>query len=248
MRLLTGKRFNELYKGTEFVKLTTKTENHNGLVYGDGPVSDPVPFCPAGKCVRGGMYFCVKSKLTDFLFYSTKPMKFCRRVIIPNDANVYDEGNKFKTDKFILGPRISIIDLDIWNDEKLCEILIKKDPRVLKYIKNQDQLALKNILRRMDGRLIKYVRNQTDILCWEALRECAGAIKFIKNPTLEMQLYAVSKCGNNLQYINNPTNAIVEAAFEQSVFVIQYIKNPSQKMINEAALRCPRLNKKDEIL
>lgn len=104
-----GKRFNELYKDTLFVKLTNSNECHNGFQFRDGLNSDTVEFDPTGECSPGGLYFCEQSKIMKWIDYDGQ-MFYIRHVIIPDDARVYIEENKFKADRIILGTRKLIFD------------------------------------------------------------------------------------------------------------------------------------------
>lgn len=102
--VVSGKKFNELYKDTKFVKLTNGPEIHNGFQFVDGLNIDTVEFNPTSQCCAGGIYFCVKD-MTEHWRRNLASIFFIRDVTIPDDAQVYCESEKFKADKIILSRR-----------------------------------------------------------------------------------------------------------------------------------------------
>ena len=136
-QLLDGKTFNDCYREKQLIKLTNKLENHNGYQFQTGLNIDSNEFNPSGECQRGGIYFCLWEKLSMWLNYSRSPMFYARLVTIPDDAKVWIEKDKFKTDRLILGDRVKIGDLTVWNDSSYCLEACKFDGLVLQYIKNQ---------------------------------------------------------------------------------------------------------------
>src|SRR5579872_1105985 len=102
MYVISGKQFNEKFD-IKFVKLTNRSENHHGLQFKTGLNIDFRKFHPEGHCKPGGIYFCEFSNLYNWLNYkSNDEMVYYRYVTIPDDANIYNEGNKFKADKLLL--------------------------------------------------------------------------------------------------------------------------------------------------
>lgn len=104
---VTGKIFNTILKKLNIIpiKLTNSTEIHNRLQLKDGLNIDHIPFNPTGSCSKGGIYFCDLNKINLWLSYKDNRMVHYRFVIIPDDANVYIETNKYKADQLILGER-----------------------------------------------------------------------------------------------------------------------------------------------
>jgi Ankyrin repeats (3 copies) len=103
---LNGKKFNNLTKDLELVKLTNYEENHNGYKFKTGENKDTMEFSPIGECKPGGIYFTEKDYVLDWKKYGDKTMYWSRKVIIPDDARVYAEDDKFKSDVIILGERV----------------------------------------------------------------------------------------------------------------------------------------------
>src|SRR5579872_2118272 len=115
---MMGSVFNHLFGDQTFVKLTNETENHNNFQFNDGLNIDTILFTPMGHCNAGGIYFTDVRLIKKWIFYNNNMMKYMRKVIIPDDALVYIECDKFKADKLFLEPKTEI------NDE-IYEELIK---------------------------------------------------------------------------------------------------------------------------
>lgn len=107
---LNGKKFNEIIKkhNLELVKLTNYKEIHNGFQFQDGENKNNEEFIASGKCKNGGIYFILKEEIQLWLKYGNNIMHWYRNVIIPNDARVFIEDNKFKADIIILDSRNNI--------------------------------------------------------------------------------------------------------------------------------------------
>lgn len=105
-KVYTGKEFNEIAirYGMKFYKFTNHNEIHHGFQIRDGLNVDTIEFNPRGECQAGGLYFTDKEHALCWKRGNT----FFREVTIPDDAQVYIEKLKYKTDKFILGPRMKI--------------------------------------------------------------------------------------------------------------------------------------------
>lgn len=144
---LSGVTFNSEFNDFICVKLTNQVENHNLYQFCDGLNIDNVPFDPSGECSKGGIYFIEEQYIDYWTKYNDKRMEHVRDVIIPEDARVYVESTKFKTDKLILGPKLSII---------LRRVMIKlrKDPTLLFTIDHR-QIQL---LKEFCSSLVKYDR------------------------------------------------------------------------------------------
>ena len=123
-RVYSGKEFNILTEGTQFIKMLNNEERHNGMQYKTGLNKDTVPFNGSGRCSDGGLYFSKLSKCNLYMDHGT----IMRLVTIPDDAMVYIEGNKFKADMIILSERVYLDDEKIFN-QNLCLQLIEKYPR-----------------------------------------------------------------------------------------------------------------------
>ena len=90
-KVYSGKEFNDITKGKRFVKLTVEGENHNGFQFKTGLNIDDKLFNPNGSCQPGGLYFCDFEFFGKYLNYNDKNCVNMRKVIIPDDAQVYIE-------------------------------------------------------------------------------------------------------------------------------------------------------------
>jgi hypothetical protein len=108
--VLSGKQFNKLKGKYEFIKLTNEKENHNGFQFVDGINEDTNTFDTSYPCSKGGIYFCYKHNVQQWTNNDVE-MKYVRYVTIPDDAKVYYENDKFKTNKLVLGSRQNLADI-----------------------------------------------------------------------------------------------------------------------------------------
>lgn len=119
--LYTGKTFNSHLAGRVCIKLFVKDEIHHGYQYKSGTnVIDK--FIPRGECQVGGFYFFTKDELNtkSLLYFINFKISHIRIVSIPNDAKVYVEYGKYKTDKIVLGKRLDI-DKEFPEFRDICE-------------------------------------------------------------------------------------------------------------------------------
>ena len=84
----------------KYYKILNEKENHKGFQYKTGLNVDTIPFNPTGDCQPGGLYFA-RENILGFLKYGV----WLREVTLPEDAQVYENGGKWKADKIILGER-----------------------------------------------------------------------------------------------------------------------------------------------
>jgi hypothetical protein len=93
----------------------------------------------------------------------TDDLTYIAEVTIPDDAQVYVEQNKFKTDKFILNlnNKINIEDHECWLDSDFCEISVQQNKCALHFIINQTEEICKLAVQQ-NGSALRHVNNQTD--------------------------------------------------------------------------------------
>ena len=107
---ITGKQFNEIVKDTLY-KFTNKSEIHYGYQYVDGLNTDPIEFnISNGECSAGGLYFTSFKYVQTWVNLNT----YVREVTIPDDARICMYEKKFKANKIVVGPRIEIVDSDLF--------------------------------------------------------------------------------------------------------------------------------------
>src|SRR5579872_654097 len=127
--IMSGKEFNQLHKQIRLVKLTNSREHHNGLRYKTGLNIDIKPFNPSGSCEVGGMYFVRESEMSKWIIYNNKKIRYMRDVIIPDDAKVYIEHDKFKANQLILGQRKNITKETYLESVKYCRTNLLHVPK-----------------------------------------------------------------------------------------------------------------------
>ena len=119
-------------EGIKLYRLTNEDEKHNGFQYHDGLNVDTQPFNPSGDCEPGGLYFFCEKSLHRFPIYvSMIYIKWIREVKLLPDSRIYKMMDKFKTDKFFLGPRSSFSDF-LENNSEICLAAVQQDGSILK--------------------------------------------------------------------------------------------------------------------
>lgn len=110
-KVMAGEEFTKLFSNITFVKLTNEAENHNDFQYHDGLNVDIHDFNYKEKCSPGGFYFTTKENIYKWVHYYGTIIYYMRKVTLPDDAIVYiEDDDKFKVDKFILGPKEKILE------------------------------------------------------------------------------------------------------------------------------------------
>ena len=199
-REITGRKFNQLYGHKMFYKLLYENETHNGLRYETGlnVLLETETFNPTGECSKGGIYFAdIYNIFCEYTMHH-----WIRRVTIPDDARVYVEDKKFKTDGIILGNRMLIKDMDEWNDDKMCEIIIRSNGDMVQYAKNKSYKLYK-LAVESKGNALEHVLNQTDELCKIAVQKDGMALLYVKNKTKAICMLACEENFHAKRYIRD---------------------------------------------
>lgn len=248
--ILTGKEFS-IKCPYKLYKITNTNETHHGYQYHDGLNVDTLPFSATGECSSGGLYFADEKNIGHFVDLGC----YIREVIIPDDATVYIEEHKYKTNKMILGQRQNLDDYI----EKNIDDLIFQNPSVFLYLKDEDKKRdICEAVISLDGEMIKYVK-QTPKLCRLAVENNGPSIRHIKNRTYDLCLTAVKQngcsiiwmeliidCPPDLNYCQIKTHhdillqsilvhtTLVIEAIKQNARIIKLVNYPSQEMYFEA--------------
>ena len=176
--MISGKDFNKKYHNTNFIKLTNKEGIHNKFEFKEGLNIDFITFNPNGECTPGGIYFCEFDKSGAWIRYNGNigVMYYYYEVIIPDDAQLYEEKYNFKSDKLILSNKQVIFE-----NEKLREFAVKYCGLNLKYIPDQLRSeTLCEIAVKDDGYNLQYVPDhlQTEKLCEIAVKDVGSNLQF----------------------------------------------------------------------
>lgn len=105
-KIFSGKTFKQLFPlHTAFYKYLFDNMNQYGFQYKYGLNIDTKRFNPHGSCEGGGLYFTTHDRIEAFK--NGKHGNNLHHVIIPDDAMVYVDHEKFKADKIILNKQVT---------------------------------------------------------------------------------------------------------------------------------------------
>ena len=95
----------------KYFKILNKDRNHNGFQYKIGlNVLPQGEFARTGLCVPGGFYYTTIKHILKFVDYGVDLFE----VIIPADAQIRKNCNKFRADKIILGNHYSLFNISTY--------------------------------------------------------------------------------------------------------------------------------------
>jgi hypothetical protein len=216
----SGEDFNLLCKDKIFYKFLNDNLIHYNFKYELGLNIDVLPFNPTKKCSSGGLYFCEESKIPLYCtMYGTK----LAIVEIPDNARIYIEEDKFKTNKIFITKIIDFnsIDEEFWiniipnnglvlqyvknQTAEICKLAVQQNGTALRYVKKQTASSLLEICKlavQQDGMALKYVKEQTPEICKLAVQQNPFAIQDVKQQyhTEELYTLAVQRYGRTLRY------------------------------------------------
>lgn len=179
MTILTSTELYEKYRPhTRFYKLTNEKEIHNNFTYKSGVNIDILPFNPTQSSRPGGMYFFSEPNLYKFMRYVAQPY-YIREVSLDDLSLIYEDGDNFKTNRFILGDRVD------WRE----------------YFNSRQSLVYEAV--KYSANSIRYVDNQTEKLCLLAVNNDPFSIQDIINPSDEVICTAINKNAHVILYITN---------------------------------------------
>lgn len=228
MSILSGKEFNKLYYNKDFYKCINPDYKHYNFTYKHGLNIDILPFQPIEECLPGGLYFTEFDKL----FMYVDPKCYICKVTIPDDASVYIEKNKFKTDRIFvdLNNKIKLGDLPHWNDIDFCNNSVKQYGWLLKYVKEEFQTKeLCEIAVLHGGNGLEYVCDKfhTEELYKLALKKAGCALQYVKKnlKTEELCLIAVKQYWWAIIHIDEhlQTEEICKIALDKTAATFKYI-------------------------
>jgi len=221
LQVYSGEEFNEKYKEYEFYKLLKKDLTHFEYTYKDGLNVDVNEFNSKGECSKGGLYFTEKNKIPMWI----NSYNFITKCVIPNDAKIYIENNKFKSDKLIvdINNKINICDFFVWDDEFYCKDAVQQNGMSLQFVKEKTEEICKIAVRQY-GKALEFVKEQTDEICKMAVKNDSCALKYVKDQTEEICKLAVQQNGLSLQFVKEQTEEICKLAIQQNDNALKYVK------------------------
>src|SRR3989339_112885 len=181
-QVFSGEEFDEKYKEYEFYKLLKGDLTHYEYTYKDGLNVDVNEFNSKGECSKGGLYFTEKNKIPMWI----NSYNFITKCVIPNDAKIYIENNKFKSDKLIvdINNKINICDFFVWDDESYCKDAVQQNGMSLQFVKEQTEEICKLAVQQ-DNNALQFVKEQTEVICKIAVQQDGCALQFVKEQTEE---------------------------------------------------------------
>ena len=210
----------------DYVRLTTEDCNHNGYQYKEGLNCLNEKFNSEKICGHGGLYFCRKEDVGDWVNYNYKVMYYIWDVKLLDDSKIVDMGNKLKTDKFILiNKRI------IWNDEEICKLACTRYGLLLKYV--NPELITHEICKlscNQNGLALRYVKPElmTPEICKLAIQKNVLALRYVKPESMTEELckLAVKKNGNVLKFVKKElmTEEICKLAILENCLSLRFVK------------------------
>lgn len=238
---ISGEEFNKIYAGIDFVKLTNETECHNNFQFEDGLNIDKQSFNPSGECKLGGIYFVKKDLAFMWTYYgcTNGVMKYIRKINIPDDARVYVETDKFKTNKIILSPREKI-NREIY----IAAVNHYHDLTYIPYDMRNKELCL-DILRQIPSEFGKVPLELRDNeMCIDVVKRYNHALFHIPDELMNVQLciiavthfpYALSCVPNKLM-----SKEICIEAIKSNYEALQYV--PQSILDKEICLKAIELS------
>ena len=250
--MISGKEFNERFKGKRFITFTDKDSLYDTFKIEEGLNVNSLEFDestnPFG--VGAGLYFCEYSKFGKWLHFNRWKLMYMWDVEILDYSNIKLMNRFNKCDSFVLTNQQSIWDTEelyleaikqdgcnlrgVTNQtDEICLMAIKQYGSALRYVKNKtNELCMEAI--KQDGNALQFVEIQTRELCMEAVKQNGIALYWVKNKTFELCMEAVKQNGSALQYIKNQTDELCMVAVKQQYNVLRYVINQTDEICLEA--------------
>lgn len=217
----SGVTFKKLLGDTKLYRFTNLGEVHHKFHYKTGLNKDNMEFNPSGSCKSGGIYFCDETELIKYLeSYEENNFVWIREVEIPDDARVYVDHLKYKTNQIILKKRMHLDDFRIKNITMMDLIV---NARLLKFIENQTEELCK-IMMRTNPFALEFVRNQTEEMCEIAIRIYPFVLKFVKNQTDKLCKIAIIINPLALKCVKNQTEELCRMAIMENPLANKFVK------------------------
>ena len=222
---MDGCNFNSIYcdNKTDFYSITI--EKHYKYVCGlnDSKTIYGIPF--------GDIYYVIDNIEKGI---------YVRKIKVPVDAYIETiDKNCFLADRLIMEKNIYVKDFNMWYDDWFCIMAIKKNPRLITYVKHQkiemcEYVIMKDVWNFVsilyptykmcqyalskDGCLINYIDDQTTELCEIAIDNNPFSLKYVRNQTSELCKKAIDKDGFSVLAINDVNRTDMNEMYELSIF------------------------------
>ena len=253
--VISGADFNKEHDKIQFYKFLPNDLMFYNYQYELGLNSNELSFDSTGSYIKGGLYFCDKSKC--HLFWKSYGTKLAL-ITIPNDATVYVEKDKFKSNKIIITDILDFTDVpdDFWliifnhsciafeyiknQTEELCVLAINKNPWLIASV--HDQFLTEELCKlavNISGIVLQLIKNQTKDICTLAVKQHGMALKYVQNQflTKDICFLAVKQDIRSLQYVNTSpvlTAEIIDDVSKYAVsedgYALQYVDKQTEEI------------------
>lgn len=238
-----GKYINTVMTGVEFKKIfhnhiSCKVVglNERGFHYEVGPVVNDEEFYPSGNCSKGGLYFCDATEIGSYWEIYGRNIAMLE---LPDDARVYIEESKCKTDRFVIQKILSIEEffeeLQSISHSSIISIL-KRNPLLIEYVKSPTEemclTAVENDPKYfdcIDGYVLNNNTNralgcidpqyQTPKICERAVKTDERNLKYAKYQTHAMCVSAIERDPDMIKHVRGPTYYLYYLARVRSFFI-----------------------------
>lgn len=218
---LTGTQFNQRYADRRLIMLTDQLETLYGYTYQTG-----LNVIPSGQ--RGSLHFCLVEELGHWL---TDAHHYARSVEIPNESVIHISrtGHRFRTNQAVLGQRVNVADLDVWDNFDFNRQTALINSRTLRLIRNGFE-EIATLVLRQHGDSIQHIDHPTEFQSLTAVGNNGRSLRFIQHQTESMALMAVTICGDNLRYVKNQTTTVCLAAIRNHPSALREIHHQTEEL------------------
>jgi hypothetical protein len=241
--VLSGVDFKKTFTGP-FYKFLNNNFTHHIFKYNLGLNIDSEKFNPTGECQKGGLYFC---DVDNCYLYYMDYGRYLAQIFIPDDAKIYIEKNKFKTDRLFINTitHFDDVSIEFWiniieddglalqfikeQTEEICKLAVQQDGVALQYVKEQSKEICKLAVQQ-DGDALEYVKEQSEEICKLAVQHDGFALKYMKEQTEEICKLAVQQCGLALAYVKEQSEEICKLAVQEDGLALKYVKEQTEEI------------------
>lgn len=228
-------------------KITNKDEKHHMFQYNDGKNILDQEFNTDSRCGPGGLYFATEGDILNFLDYGI----FVREVFLCPDSKlifVNDDCSKYKTDKFILGPK-KLISLEFIEEQIAIakSLNIKYDKYLVKMYDSYYELnkyITDDMTEEQISPIIENFLKEKESYCKKYI--------FIKSEIARNVLY--KKLGYLYKYPSsifvdfyNPSDEVIIEFAKHNPKCLEFVKHFNHELMMFAKDHCPEIFKKIEI-
>ncbi len=248
--VLPGEFFNQLYPDKTFV-IVIKGYELGDVVIG----KNHTPMSDVGNYLSGGYTVTILDNILNALPYEITKATNCFVLTVDDDAIVYIENEKIRTDKITVTERRDLFDLDCWEDDDFCKMVIAKNSFLKKYIRTklteeQEEQLLKKV--KKDPTEIQKVVNPTADVCIKAFDINPETFHYMDNPQTAVKIHAVIQNPDNYSKVGSMLNYAWIEVMQKHYSIVKHTGLQNDQLVaaalkvNGLALRLLPAHKKTE--